>query len=99
MELFVQAIMESLNEGTVPLALLIMIIWSWDRPFQVTHLSSKWTSGAQSPPVITRLSHHNLQAAEAICSRMKFGKTVRRKSCPDDNDELPSFLFLEANSI
>ncbi|KIL48711.1 hypothetical protein [Jeotgalibacillus campisalis] len=93
MELLIQALMESLNEGTIPLAFMLMMIWNWDKPFYMNGWSSKWSDDQVSAPPVKKLISYHFNSVEARCSRMIFGKTIKMKTCPDDSDVVPSFLF------
>jgi len=92
MELLIQAVMESIHEGTLPLAYLIMLIWGWNRPFNISEISKKWSINKTMMPATDRVAANNLRAVEAICSRMIFGKTIKRKHCPDDFEDPTPFL-------
>lgn len=94
MEILIQALMESLHEGTVPFAFIILLVWSWNRPFAFEGISSNWSGNKGVMPIADQVVTNNLRAVEAICSRMIFGKTIKRKDCPDDSDEAASSLFL-----
>ncbi|TDL30453.1 hypothetical protein E2R51_18105 [Jeotgalibacillus sp. S-D1] len=94
MEILVQALMESLHEGTVPFAYILLLIWSWNCPLTLEGISSKWSGNKGTLPIADQVVTNNLRAVEAICSRMIFGKTIKRKDCPDDSDEAASPLFL-----
>ena len=93
MEIIIQALMESLHEGSVPFALMLMLIWSWDQSFELSGISNRWSNQPTTMPDYDGISTYNLRTAEAVCSRMVFGKTIKRKNCPDDSDEASSFLF------
>ncbi|MGD7045130.1 hypothetical protein [Jeotgalibacillus proteolyticus] len=93
MELLIQALMESINEGTLPLAFMLMMIWNWDKPFYMSGWGNRWSEGQVSVPPAKKLICYHLNSVEARCSRMIFGKTIKKKTCPDDSDEASSFLL------
>lgn len=87
MELFIQAVMESLQEGTIPLAYLLMLIWSFNGPLRISGLKQSWSRKNIIVPLNNNRSTTNSRAIEAYCSRMLFGKAIKRKVCPDDSDD------------
>ncbi|KIL52154.1 hypothetical protein [Jeotgalibacillus soli] len=93
MDLIFQALVESLHEGTLPLAFVIIWIWRWDRPFMVQGMSSDWSHREIYVPAVRGKNTGELGAIEAYSGRMQLVKSVKRKDCPDDSDDAQSSPF------
>ncbi|TFE02508.1 hypothetical protein [Jeotgalibacillus sp. R-1-5s-1] len=93
MEFIIQAIMESMNEGTIPIAFLLLMIWSWNRPIFFSGLGRR-EQQLFVPEASESGRETALQGLFHFCSPMQLVRTIKRKECPDDRDEQPTPFLL-----